>query len=100
MMVSVKNPTTKAKAVRIAGGHQVIAPDKSEKVDVVFDDVEKARYEKAGLVFGDPKAESDGKTKKRTGLEAQATKLEIEFTDDTSDDDLIVDIKAKKDAAK
>lgn len=56
MMVSVKNPTTKTKAVRIAGGHQTIAPGKSEKVDVVFDDVEKARYEKAGLAFSEIKA--------------------------------------------
>lgn len=44
-----------------------------------------------------PAAGNDGKTKKRTALEAQATKLEITFDDDTSDDDIAAAIKVAKD---
>ena len=51
MMMTVKNPTAKKKAVRIAGGFEVINPGKSADVDCVFSDDEKARYESAGLVF-------------------------------------------------
>jgi len=39
------------------------------------------------------------KTKKRQGLEQQATDNGIEFTDEMSDDDLLTAIKAKKAAA-
>lgn len=67
-----------------------------------------ARFGKSGqvsekeLVVGSPKAAKDGqpsKTKKRLGLETQAGNLEIKFSDETSDDDLIAAIKAAK-AAK
>lgn len=56
-------------------------------------------------VVATPEAKTDGtdadkKTKKRLGLETQAEKLDVEFTDETSDDDLIAAIKAKKDQAK
>lgn len=39
------------------------------------------------------------KTKKRAGLEKQATDAGVEFTDDTTDDDLTAAIKAKKSAS-
>ncbi|GGX63236.1 hypothetical protein GCM10007385_35460 [Tateyamaria omphalii] len=39
------------------------------------------------------------KTKKRQGLEQQATDNSVEFTDEMSDDDLLTAIKAKKAAA-
>ncbi|MFC6760450.1 hypothetical protein ACFQFQ_14635 [Sulfitobacter porphyrae] len=47
-----------------------------------------------------PKAGNDGKTKKRIGLEKQASDLEVAFSDETTDDDLVAAIKAKKAAAK
>ena len=52
---------------------------------------------------GDGKSGNDSageKTKKRKGLETQAGKLEIEFTDEMSDDDLQAAIKAAKEVAK
>jgi len=48
------------------------------------------------MTVATPKAGNDGKTKKRVGLEDQAGKLGVDFTDDTSDADLIEAIKAKK----
>lgn len=39
------------------------------------------------------------KTKKRAGLEKQATDAGVEFTDDTTDDELAAAIKAKKPAS-
>ena len=51
MSISVKNPTGKEKAIRIAGGHAIIKSGKSEKIDVVLTADEKTKYEAAGLVF-------------------------------------------------
>ncbi len=52
------------------------------------------------MTVATPSAGNDGKTKKRLGLEDQAGKLEIEFSDETPDDDLLAAIKAKKAADK
>lgn len=99
MSMLVKNPTGKSKAIRIAGGHAIVAPGKSEKIDAVLTADEKVKYEAAGLVFGVGKEveKPNAKTKKRIGLEAQAAKLEVPFEDETSDDDLIGAIKMAKD---
>lgn len=65
-----------------------------------------ARFGKAGqasekkMAVATPAAGNDGKSKKRIGLEAQAGKLGIEFTDEAPDDDLVEAIKAKKAADK
>lgn len=64
-----------------------------------------ARFGEAGkvsekeMVVATPAAGASDKTKKRVGLEAQAADLKIAFTDETSDDDLIAQIKAAKDKA-
>jgi len=55
--VKVTNPTNKAKAVRIAGGHAILKPGKSEGLEVNFTDEERARYVEAGLVFKVAKGE-------------------------------------------
>ena len=52
----VKNPTSRAKAVRIAGGHVIIEPGKTEKLDDPLSDEDVDRYEAVGLTFPAPKA--------------------------------------------
>ena len=49
--VVVGNPTHRAKAVRIAGGHAIIEPGKSEALTLMLSAEEVARYEAAGLTF-------------------------------------------------
>jgi len=64
---------------------------------------ESGQAEEKKMVVASPDGSNDGqpnKTKKRLGLEDQAGKLEIEFSDETPDDDLIAAIKAKKAADK
>ena len=63
----VGNPTARAKAVRIAGGHVIIEPGKTETFDDALSDADVARYKAVGLTFptantaakADAKAESD-----------------------------------------
>lgn len=57
---------------------------------------EYGQAEEKKITVATPSAGTDGKTKKRVGLEDQAKKLEVEFTDETSEADLIEAIKAKK----
>ena len=47
----VKNPTSRAKAVRIAGGHVIIEPGKTEKLDDPLSDEYVDLYEAVGLTF-------------------------------------------------
>jgi hypothetical protein len=65
-----------------------------------LDQAEAEAWAEKKMQVATPNAGNDGKTKKRTALEAQADKLEVEFTDETSDADLIEAIKAKKAASK
>ena len=93
-MISIHNPTSRSKAVRDAGGLVVIKPNETAKVTGDWTEAERLRYEAAGL---EPVA-AKAKTKKRLGLETQATKANVPFDDDTTDDALIAAIKAAKDA--
>lgn len=47
--VKFTNATTRVKAVRVVGGHEVIAPSASATIDGDWDDVELDRYRAAGL---------------------------------------------------
>lgn len=72
MKVTVENPTSTAKAIRVPGGLPVIAPGK--KLDAVVDwsDAERERYEAAGLVVKVVKPEPQakpGRAKKEGGAE-------------------------------
>lgn len=61
-MMKVKNPTSKGKAVRHAGGLEVITSGKTrtfENVDWSEEDV--ARYEAAGLVLTEVKSKASEK---------------------------------------
>ncbi|MGB0854659.1 MAG: hypothetical protein ACPGSI_15300 [Pikeienuella sp.] len=78
----------------VPAGGSIDVPVKAMEV-LSENPVIQAWVEDGWLVDGDAKK----KTKKRKGLEAQAAKLEVEFTDETSDDDLIAAIKMAK-AAK
>jgi len=63
----VGNPTARAKAVRIAGGHVIIEPGKTETVKSDLTEAEVDRYKAAGLKFKstneEAKAEADAKAK-------------------------------------
>ena len=52
----VGNPTARAKAVRIAGGHVIIEPGKTETFDDALSDADVARYKAVGLTFPTAKA--------------------------------------------
>ena len=47
----VGNPTARAKAVRIAGGHVIVEPGKTVTLDNPLSDDDVARYEAVGLTF-------------------------------------------------
>ena len=47
----VENPTPRAKAVRIAGGHVIVEPGKTVTLDNSLSDDDVARYEAVGLLF-------------------------------------------------
>jgi hypothetical protein len=55
----VGNPTARAKAVRIAGGHVIIEPGKTETFDDALSDADVARYKAVGLTFPTAKAKAD-----------------------------------------
>lgn len=55
MKVSVENPTSKSKAVRIPGDLHVIPPGKKASLDVDWSDNQRAKYERAGLVIKEAK---------------------------------------------
>ncbi|GLT07997.1 hypothetical protein GCM10007928_02280 [Sulfitobacter porphyrae] len=65
-----------------------------------LDQAEAEAWAEKKMQVATPKAGNDGKTKKRIGLEKQASDLEVAFSDETTDDDLVAAIKAKKAAAK
>ena len=54
--VVVGNPTSRAKAVRIAGGHAIIEAGKSMPLTLQLSAAELQRYTDAGLTFSDPQA--------------------------------------------
>jgi hypothetical protein len=66
MKVTVENPTSKSKAVRVPGDQHVILPGKKASLDVDWSDDQRAKYERAGLVIKDAKAkaEADADAKK------------------------------------
>ena len=51
----VGNPTARAKAVRIAGGHVIIEPGKTETLDDPLSEADVLRYNAVGLTFPTPK---------------------------------------------
>ena len=62
----IGNPTARAKAVRIAGGHVIIESGKTETLDNPLSDEDVLRYKAVGLTFPTPnqaealtKAEAD-----------------------------------------
>lgn len=55
MMMKVENPTVKTKAVRVAGGFEVIKPGKSATVESVWSEIVVARYKAAGLIMSEAK---------------------------------------------
>jgi hypothetical protein len=55
----VGNPTARAKAVRIAGGHVIIEPGKTETFDDALSDADVARYKAVGLTFPTAEIEAD-----------------------------------------
>lgn len=59
----------------------------------------KYRVTEAAAEDGAEPVRNPTKSKKRAGLEKQATDAEVEFTDDTTDDELAAAIKAKKSAS-
>jgi len=70
----VTNPTSRAKAVRIAGGHFVIEPGKTEKLDDPLSDEDVLRYKAVGLTFPTPKqAEADAKAEADAAQPAMPT---------------------------
>jgi len=52
----VGNPTARSKAVRIAGGHVIIEPGKTETIDDPLSEADVLRYKAVGLMFPTPKA--------------------------------------------
>ena len=52
----IGNPTARAKAVRIAGGHVIIEPGKTETLDNPLSEADVARYKAVGLTFPTAKA--------------------------------------------
>ena len=59
----VGNPTARAKAVRIAGGHVIIEPGKTETFDDALSDADVARYKAVGLTFPTAKAAAEADAK-------------------------------------
>jgi hypothetical protein len=59
MIVKVSNPTAKAKAILVEGGHAMVGPGESVEIDVTFGKEKAAQYEAAGLVFSTVKETSD-----------------------------------------
>ena len=59
----IGNPTARAKAVRIAGGHVIIEPGKTETLDNPLSEADVARYNVVGLTFptANAAAEADAK---------------------------------------
>jgi len=57
----IGNPTARAKAVRIAGGHVIIKQGNTETLDNPLSEADVARYKAVGLTFPTAKAESDAK---------------------------------------
>jgi len=57
----IGNPTARAKAVRIAGGHVIIEQGKTETLDNPLSEADVARYKAVGLTFPTAKAEADAK---------------------------------------
>ena len=55
----VGNPTARAKAVRIAGGHVIIEPGKTETLDNPLSEADVARYKAVGLTFPTAKAAAE-----------------------------------------
>jgi len=55
MKVTVENPTSKKKAVRVPGDLHVILPGKKASLDVDWSGDQRAKYEAAGLVIKDAK---------------------------------------------
>ena len=47
----IGNPTARAKAVRIAGGHVIIESGKTETLDNPLSEADVARYKAVGLTF-------------------------------------------------
>ena len=47
----IGNPTSRAKAVRIAGGQVIIEPGKTETLDDTLSDADVVRYKAVGLTF-------------------------------------------------
>jgi hypothetical protein len=73
MLVRVKNPAGRKKAVRSAGGFVVIGVGKTETLDASkWADGERARYEAAGLVIS-----SDGEEPTETAVDDQERKAII-----------------------
>ena len=55
----IGNPTARAKAVRIAGGHVIIDPGKTETLDNALSDADVARYKAVGLTFAESQTMPD-----------------------------------------
>jgi len=53
----VGNPTARAKAVRIAGGHAIVEPGTTVTLDDSLSDADVLRYEAVGLTFPKAKAQ-------------------------------------------
>jgi hypothetical protein len=74
VIVKATNPTTRAKAILIEGGHAIVGPGKSVEIDVSFGKEKAALYERAGIVFTtvEEDTEADGK-KVATATQAPVT---------------------------
>lgn len=98
MKYTIKNTTHRGKAFKVHGGMEIVKAGKTAVVDCQNEltDTQIAGFKDTGVIIT---LGAKPRTKKRTGLEAQAVKLDIEFTDDTSDDDLAAALKVAK-AAK
>ena len=71
-LFKVTNPTTKAKAVRIAGGHSIVDAGKSKEMDLDLTDDEGLRYVAAGLKFK-PLSDDENTTPKSVKGDAGVT---------------------------
>ena len=67
----IHNPTGRKKAVRVTGGHEIIAPGKSATIEAKLTEDEMKRYKAAGLQFGGKSGET-AKEPAKSGQKAPA----------------------------